>query len=56
VSVRVLKSSTPRQAKGRKRVPTLYEGLKPFIGVAKGLPADASINVDHYLYGTRKRK
>ena len=35
--------------------PTLYERLKPVIGIAKGLPPDASINVDHYLYGLPKR-
>jgi hypothetical protein len=32
-------------------VPTLYDRYKDFIGSAKGLPEDASINVDHYLYG-----
>jgi len=31
--------------------PTLYDRLKPVIGLAKGLPSDASKNVDHYLYG-----
>lgn len=35
--------------------PTLYERLKPFIGSAQGLPPDASINVDHYLYGHPKQ-
>jgi hypothetical protein len=35
--------------------PTLYERLKPVIGIAKGLPPDASINVDHYLYGHPKQ-
>ena len=35
--------------------PTLDERLKPVIGIAKGLPPDASINVDHYLYGQPKR-
>ncbi len=35
--------------------PTLYERLKPVIGIAKGLPSDASINVDHYLYGHPKQ-
>lgn len=37
-------------------IPTLYERLKPFIGKLEGLPPDASINVDHYLYGTPKRQ
>jgi len=34
--------------------PTLYERLEPVIGKAKGLPPDASKNVDHYLYGHPK--
>jgi len=34
--------------------PSLYERLLPVIGMAKGLPADASQNVDHYLYGAPK--
>ncbi len=35
--------------------PTLYERLKSVIGEAKGLPPDASQNVDHYLYGQARR-
>ncbi len=55
VSVRPLK--TRRKAVGgRRRTPTLAERLAPFIGKAKGLPADASVNLDHYLYGLPKRK
>ena len=34
---------------------SLYERLKPLIGAAKDLPADASDNVDHYLYGHPKQ-
>ncbi len=30
---------------------TVYEGLKPFIGCAKGLPPDASKHIDNSLYG-----
>jgi len=37
-------------------IPSLYERLKPFIGKAEGLPPDASINHDHYLYGTPKQQ
>jgi hypothetical protein len=33
---------------------SLYDRLKPVIGTAKGLPPDASLNVDHYLYGHPK--
>ena len=65
VSVRVLKAP-PRRAGGRRGkgrparngrgAETLYEGLKPFIGMANGLPADFSVNHDHYLYGTPKQE
>jgi predicted DNA-binding antitoxin AbrB/MazE fold protein len=34
---------------------SLYDRLKPLIGAAKGLPSDASVNVDHYLYGHPKK-
>ncbi len=34
---------------------SLQDRLKSFIGSAKGLPDDASTNVDHYLYGHPKR-
>jgi hypothetical protein len=36
--------------------PTLAERLSNVIGKAKGLPPDASVNMDHYLYGMPKRK
>lgn len=35
--------------------PTLYDRMKDFIGVVDDLPPDASINVDHYLYGHPKQ-
>ena len=35
--------------------PTLLETLKDFVGSAKNLPPDASVNVDHYLYGVPKK-
>lgn len=35
--------------------PSLYDRLKSVIGSAKGLPPDASKNVDHYLYGAARR-
>jgi hypothetical protein len=37
-------------------IPSLYERLKPFIGKAEGLPPDASVNLDHYLYGVPKQE
>jgi hypothetical protein len=36
-------------------LPSLYEAMKPFIGMVDDLPADLSINHDHYLYGTPKQ-
>ena len=54
VSVRpVSKRSADR--KSPKELPTLYERLKPIIGMANDLPADFSTNHDHYLYGTPKK-
>ncbi|HUE70362.1 MAG TPA: hypothetical protein VMP01_05680 [Pirellulaceae bacterium] len=46
---------TPAEASEEREIPTLYERLKPFIGKLDGLPPDASINHDHYLYGTPKK-
>jgi hypothetical protein len=34
---------------------SLYDRLKPLIGAARNLPPDASVNVDHYLYGHPKK-
>ncbi|MBI3468910.1 MAG: hypothetical protein HY000_38385 [Planctomycetes bacterium] len=37
-------------------IPSLYERLRPFVGAAKGLPRDLSVNHDHYLYGAPRRQ
>jgi hypothetical protein len=55
VSVRPLKA-TRKTGPRRRRRPTLAERLAPFIGKARGLPADAATNLDYYLYGLPKRK
>ena len=34
---------------------SLYDALAPVVGRAQGLPADGSLNHDHYLYGVPKR-
>jgi hypothetical protein len=34
---------------------SLYERLKAVVGAAQGLPEDAAMNVDHYLYGQPKQ-
>ena len=53
VSVRQVKQ--PAGPEGDEGPPkTMYERYKRFIGAAKGLPPDASANIDHYLYGTPK--
>jgi hypothetical protein len=41
---------------GEQAIPSVCEVLKDFVGKAEGLPADASMNLDHYLYGTAKRQ
>jgi hypothetical protein len=38
------------------KVPSVCEALRDFVGKAEGLPPDASINLDHYLYGLPKRQ
>ena len=48
-------ATKPDQVANQEATSTLYERLKPFIGVLKDLPPDASQNLDHYLYGTPKR-
>jgi len=47
----------PRRGKGAKaaKQPTVSRALAQFAGKAKGLPPDAARNVDHYLYGHKKR-
>jgi hypothetical protein len=37
-------------------MPSVCETLKDFLGKAEGLPPDASVNLDHYLYGLPKRQ
>lgn len=48
------KRAKPRKPKGRPR--RLTERFANVIGKAKNLPPDASINHDHYLYGTPKQQ
>ncbi len=53
VRVEVLAPATGRRPEAGGL--SLYERLKPVIGAAKDLPPDASVNVDHYLYGHPKK-
>ena len=54
VEVRLLQGTLPRQEE--TKIPNLYEQLKDFVGKAEGLPPDASVNLDHYLYGLPKQQ
>ena len=58
VEVRPVKKRKPRtetlKSKGNRR--SLAERLAKVIGKAAGLPPDAAINHDHYLYGLPKQK
>jgi len=42
-------------ASGEEQAPTLAERLASIIGTVDGLPEDAAVNHDHYLYGAPKR-
>ncbi len=46
----------PRKSAKRTKPRSLAERLRPFIGKATGLPADMSVNLDHYLYGLPKKE
>lgn len=55
----IKKAGKPVKAgkKPKRRKPrSLAERLAPFIGAAKDLPPDLSVNLDHYLYGHPKQK
>ena len=45
----------PARAEAPAGTRTLLERLQPFVGVLDGLPEDAAVNHDHYLYGTPKK-
>ena len=54
-AVEVAVLSQTAEATGDDEGPTLNERLASVIGKAENLPPDASINHDHYLYGTPNR-
>lgn len=54
VTVRPLKNKLAEPAKN-KPGPKVRQGIMKFAGQASGLSANASKNVDHYLYGHPKR-
>ena len=55
--VRKAGKSAKGGGKKKKQPPrSLAERYAAFIGKAKELPADMSVNLDHYLYGLPKRR
>jgi hypothetical protein len=55
----VRKAGKPAKGGSRKKKQpprSLAERYASFIGKAKGLPPDMSVNLDHYLYGLPKRR
>ena len=53
VEVRLIEA--PADSHAAEEGPSLYERLEHVVGKAKGLPPDAAINHDHYLYGLPKK-
>jgi hypothetical protein len=53
---RAKKAAPKRRIRDVRKLPTLHERLKDVIGKAEGLPADFSVNFDHYIYGAPKQK
>ena len=49
--VRVEVVASEAESAARPVGASLYDRLRPVVGAAKELPPDASVNVDHYLYG-----
>jgi len=60
VRVQTFKSATAGKVaakRGRKsHHRTLWDTLRPFVGIAKGLPSDFAENHDHYAHGAPKRR
>jgi hypothetical protein len=52
--VRLVTEGAPREEE--EKIPSVCEAMRDFVGKAEGLPPDASINLDHYLYGLPKRQ
>ena len=53
VEVRLIEP--PADSHAAEQGPSLYDRLEHVVGRAKGLPSDAAINHDHYLYGLPRK-
>lgn len=56
VARRTNKKRTNKRSTTNKRKQLASPELMKFAGSVRGLPRDASINIDHYLYGAPKRR
>jgi len=56
VEVQVLSVAPAQEAPAISEATSLLERMKDFVGTFEGLPPDASVNLDHYLYGSPKRQ
>ena len=56
VEVQVISVAPAQEAPAIAEAPSLLERMKDFVGTFEGLPPDASVNLDHYLYGSPKRQ
>jgi hypothetical protein len=56
LSVQVQPTDSVQDDADEENIPTLFERLEPLVGKLTGLPPDASVNLDHYLYGVPKRE
>ena len=51
VVVSVVAKAAHSEAQEEREIPSLYERMKPIIGIAEHLPPDASTKIDEVLYG-----
>jgi hypothetical protein len=55
VEVQVMSIAPAQEVPAIAEGSSLLERMKDFVGTFEGLPPDASVNLDHYLYGSSKR-
>ena len=56
VEVQVIAVAPNQVAATASATTSLLERMKDFVGTFEGLPPDASVNLDHDLYGSPKRQ
>jgi hypothetical protein len=54
VEVHVISVDASRETPASSEMPSLLDRMKDFVGTFEGLPSDASVNLDHYFYGSPK--